>query len=273
MNLKWVLLLMALSFLLVRCATIKEQKKLTFGVCYSKVTPEQVQPFDLVILEPDHYSHKEVEALKQTNTEVIGYISLGEVNPYRWYHPILEMRGFLGRNENWNSDYINLADSTARDILTDHVAPEIMIKGFEGFFLDTIDAVAPYTERDTLSDEMAGVIEGLRKRFPEARIIQNAGLFLLDRTSSMIDGVALEDVATHYFFDKQQYHIRADSIYRQRLDLVHSYARKYEKPFYIIDFAEKPENRKEVFTMLDTVKYPYYIGNISLDSLYAPGAR
>lgn len=259
-----------MPLLVLQCNTFKTQKQTQFGISYSKVSPEQVEPFDIVVLEPDNYTHKEVEALKETDTEVIGYLSLGEVNPSRWYYPLLEMRGFLGKNENWDSYYLNLSDSTTKSIITDYVAPEIMVKGFEGFFLDTIDAVAPYTTRDTLQEDMYNVIENLRNRFPESRIIQNAGLFLLERTNSLVDGVALENVATLYDFKSESYIIRNDREYTERVELIRSYGQKYDNTFYIIDFAINPRERRDVAQKLDTLQYSYYIGNIELDSLYHP---
>ena len=251
-----------------QCSSLNPRDQVRFGICYSKVTPDQVKPFDLVVLEPDNYTHNEVEALKQTGTEVIGYLSLGEVNPARWYYPLLEMRGFLGKNENWNSYYLDLSDSTTKSIIGNHVAPEIMVKGFDGFFLDTIDAVAPYTSRDTLQNDMYQVIKNLRDRFPESRIIQNAGLFLLDRTHNLVDGVALEDVATLYEFDSESYYIRNEREFSERVSLIQNYAAQYESTFYIIDFAVNPRDRREVARKLDTLSHPYYIGNIELDSLY-----
>lgn len=238
---------------------------MTFTVNYGKVKPDQITEQQMLILEPDNYNHIELVNLKKTGAKLIGYVSLGEVNPERWYYPLLKDRGFLGKNKNWNSYYINLADSVSRDILIDKVIPDIIKKGFDGLFLDTIDDVAPYTGHGNLQPYMVQLIKEIHKRYPKKKIIQNAGLFLLDKTRPYIDGVLIEDVATRYQFKNKEYILTPETEYHTRVDTIQSYKTRYHIPFYIVDYSDNPFLKKEITSRLDTLDIPFYIGNINLN--------
>ena len=240
-----------------------------FAVSYEDIEnlEQAANRYELLIVEPDHYSKAEVDSLKTPENTVLGYISLGEVNKYRWYYPLMEEQGFLGINENWDSPYLNLADSTVRSILLDQVLPNIMIKGFDGLFLDTIDNVAPYTERSHLQPYMFDIIQQMRERYPESVIIQNAGFFMLDRTHPYVDAVLIEDVATSYDFELERYNLKPKQEYKEKVANIKSLSSKYNKPFLIVDFALNEPLRNKAISRLDTLGIPYFISTIELNDI------
>lgn len=238
-----------------------------FGVCYAKVTPQQVSNYEMVIVEPDFYSKPEMDALRATGTKIIGYTTLGEIDSNRWYFPIMEARGFIGTNQNWGSSYIDLSDSVNRSIILDKVIPEIVVKGVDGIFLDTIDAVAPYTERSDLEPFMVQLIQEIRKRNPELIIIQNAGLFLLEESSSYVDAVLVESIASGYDFGNEEYQIKDLTSFNSRVEMLQNVSIEYDLPVFIIDFARSSQGVLEIKSRLDSLNYPYFISDINLSEL------
>lgn len=238
-----------------------------FGVCYAKVTPQQVSEYEMVVIEPDFFSKPEMDALKATGTKIIAYTTLGEIDPNRWYFPMMEARGFIGINQNWGSSYVDLSDSVNRSIILDKVIPEIIVKGVDGIFLDTIDAVAPYTERSYLEPYMVELIKEIRIRYPELIIIQNAGLFLLDETNSFVDAVLVESIASGYDFENQEYLIRDLAAFNSRTEMLQSVTDEYDLPVFVIDFSNSNEGTSEIRQRLDGLGYPYFISNINLTEL------
>lgn len=238
-----------------------------FAVSYEKITPAEARNYDLIIVEPNHYNKSEITALKSTGTNVLAYVSLGEVNPGRWYFPILAERGFLGKNENWDSYYINLADSVTYKFFFTDVFSELTFKGFDGFFLDTIDAVAPYTSRSHLQPHMERMITELDARYPEHFIVQNAGLFLLDKTADVVDAVLIEDVATHYDFKTDSYSLKEEEKYRQKVSIIKKISNTKALPFLIVDFATSISVRQQAVQRLDTLAFPYFINTIKLNNI------
>jgi len=274
---RYIVLIIFSIFILDSCqnteSTVAPTDYSPFAISYGRIEnlQEVGNQYKLLIVESDYYSRRQVDSLNTADNTLLGYISLGEVNKYRWYYPLLEERGFLGVNENWDSPFLNLADSKTRSILVDRVVPNIMAKGFDGLFLDTIDDVAPYSERSHLQPHMVDMIAKIRKKYPEAVIVQNAGLFLLDQTQKLIDAVLIEDVATNYDFKKQEYQLRPENEYREKVSTINDYKSQFGKPFLILDFAKGNGLKSMANKRLDTLNIPYSISSIELDSL--PGGR
>lgn len=272
MSVRAILAGVALAFFLTQCknsgkAVFLAEEHTPYAVCYAKVSPGQVQNYQMVIVEPDFYSREKMTDLKAGGTEIIAYIPLGEVDENRWYYPLLEERGFLGRNENWNSAYINLEDKQSRDIILNRVVPAIMEKGANGLFLDTIDAVAPVTERSHLQPYMVQLIKEIRQRYPNIIIIQNAGVFLLEETKDAVDAFMTESLASDYDFTSGEYKVRTAADFNNRLTYLEHYAGQTKKPYFVLDFADNKAKRKQVSARLDTLNRPYFISNIGLSKL------
>lgn len=238
-----------------------------FGVCYAKVTPEQVANYRMVIIEPDFYSKEEMNELRNTGTKIVAYVTLGEVDENRWYFNHLKDFGFLGKNDNWNSYYIDLENIKSRQLLLNEVIPEVVAKGVDGLFLDTIDAVSPVTERGYLQPYMAELIEGIREKYPNKIIIQNAGIFLLERTKDDINAFLTEALASDYDFTQGEYSIRSSEEFNDRLEYLNHYADVSNRPYFIVGFADTDVKREQIKKRLDTLGRPYFISNIGLSEL------
>lgn len=255
----FILLLMVAS-----CRTTRDMT--TFAVSYGRLNPSAIKNFDFVIAEPDRFSKEQVQSLYHKHLKLLGYISLGEVNSNRSYYNTLKKRGFVGTNRNWGASYLNLADSVTRRVLVDR-AGQIIAKGFDGLFLDTVDDVEPGTGRGDLQPYMVDVIREIRKKHPSIDIIQNNGLFLLNKTAGYINGVLVEDVASDYNFQTRSYHVKAHNDFEERVSQLKSISKKYRKPIYIVDYAVTSAMRNQLSAMLNTTGFPYYIAPISLDTI------
>ena len=243
------------------------ENHIPFGVAYVKLTPDQVANYEMVIVEPDFYTENEIAALKAAGPKILTYVTLGEVDPNRWYYSLLEGKGFLGKNPNWNSSYINLEDEQIRRIMLNRVLPEIMAKNPDGLFLDTIDAVSPVTKRGHLKPFMVELIKEIREKYPESVIIQNAGLFLIEDTKEHVDAFLSEALVSDYDFASRTYRVRQEEEIEQRLDYLYHYAKLSNKPFFIVEFAKSDDQREEISGKLDSLGFPYFITNIGLSQL------
>jgi uncharacterized protein (TIGR01370 family) len=232
-----------------------------------KITSKQAQKYDLIVVEPSSYNKSQIAALKKTGATVLAYLSVGEVGPYRYYFKEIKKRGFLGKNKNWNAYYINLADSVTYNLFFTTIIPKIMKKDFDGLFLDTVDDVAPYTSRSNLQPYMVKLIKQIHSNYPDIMIIQNDGLFLLNKTSKIVSAVLKEDIATHYNFETKSYRLRDKKSYRSVIQKINRLSKKYHMPFLLVDYAVSDSLRHLAEARLDTLPYPYYIGDIGLDNV------
>lgn len=239
----------------------------SFGVVYSDINPSMVSGYDLLIVEPYFYSKQDINEFHSRGIKVVAYLSLGEVNESRSYFNDFKKIGLIGKNENHGSYYINLSENRIKEKFIDEIVPELLSYGYDGLFLDTIDAVAPYTLRRTMQQDMVDLISGIRSRNPDKLLIQNAGLFLLDKTSIYIDAVAVESVASDYDFKKNEYQIKPVKEYEEKLHLIDSLQNSYGIPFLIIDFAKNYETTVQVKSRLENSGFPFFISNIEFRGL------
>lgn len=73
--------------------------------------------------------------------------------------------------------------------------------GLDGFFLDTVDTASPWGDYGWTSAGMLELVEAIRARYPDKRIVANRGLFYLgqsDRYAKAIDAVLFESLLTSY---------------------------------------------------------------------------
>ena len=238
-----------------------------FGVVYSDLKVSDVEGYDLLIVEPYFFDREKVQEIQNKGTKLIAYISLGEVNESRDYFETFKSVGFRGINKNHGSYYIDLSSKKVHDVFLTQVISSYMELGFDGLFLDTIDAVSPYSERKDQQANMINLIHSIRESIPNKVIIQNAGFFLLPDTKDYIDAVAIENVATGFNFQLDQYIIYDDSFIEERIALVDSLSTTNNIPFYIIDFAEDKESELFIRNKLKDLNYPLFISNIGFEGL------
>lgn len=182
---------------------------LAFYVNYSATVPTApLVAHGTAIVHPE--AKVDLAAAHRAGNTVLAYLSIGEIAGDAPYRAEAVSRGlpFAGRNEIWKSDLIDLADARWRDFLVDHLAAQIAAKGYDGFFLDTVDSVdliAPHdTARTTAArDGVVALVKKLRAAFPRQRIVINRGFFAFDELRDTIDGVLVESLfETHDFASK-----------------------------------------------------------------------
>lgn len=116
--------------------------------------------------------------------------------------PLVE-RGQDGQpDENgvWGSYYAKADDPVWRAKLfarLDHLDK----LGLDGFFLDTVDTASPWGDYGWTSVGMLDLVEKIRARYPDKKIVANRGLFYLsqnDRFAKAVDAVLFESLLTAY---------------------------------------------------------------------------
>ncbi|MFY0698648.1 MAG: endo alpha-1,4 polygalactosaminidase [Balneola sp.] len=239
----------------------------SFGVVYSDINPSVVSGYKLLIVEPYFYTKQEIIEFNSRGIKVVAYLSLGEVNESRRYFNEFKEIGLIGKNQNHGSYYLDLSEARIKEKFVNEIVPELLSYGYDGLFLDTIDAVAPYTLRRNMEQDMVDLISGIRSRNPDKLLIQNAGLFLLDKTAAFIDAVAIEAIASGYDFDKNEYQIKPVEEYEEKLEVIDSLHHNYKVPFLIIDFAENYGNSLLIKNRLEEAGYPFFISNIEFRGL------
>ncbi|MBW2964950.1 endo alpha-1,4 polygalactosaminidase [Candidatus Woesearchaeota archaeon] len=125
---------------------------------------------DVIVIDPDDaaLTESELSALKQDKKLVLAYLSIGEAEDYRDYWKASWKPGspeFIdSENPEWKGNYkVKYWDTEWQGIILDR-AKEIATQGYDGAYLDIIDAYGYYEDegRDTAAQEMIDFVNAIK---------------------------------------------------------------------------------------------------------------
>lgn len=243
----------------------QDMKNASVLVCYGDINPDKIQGFNYVILESEHYNAFDVKLMKESNQLVLGYISVGEVSPTRHYYAELKDKT-IGKNEIWDSHYLDLADPTTQEVLMAQV-DKIQKKGFNGLFLDTVDAYGPWGTHPDKAGAYVNFISMIKDKYPDFHLMQNSALAITNRSKDYINSVALESVATEYNFEKSDYRMRKMSGFHEKVSELKKVRDNYNLPIVLIEYADSKGMFNKVKGQLASLDFEFFIGNIGLEAM------
>ncbi len=158
--------------------------------------------YDLLVIDAEDASPGVIAALQHSGTIVLGYMSVGTIEPWRSWYPQLRPYA-LDPMDDWDEYYTDISQAGCRTALLG-IAAEQLDKGFDGLFLDNVDMIETHPG---LADEMASVVGDL------ARITHDRGGLLFAQNGAPVlgdivgslDGWNREDVTWTYDFGTADY--------------------------------------------------------------------
>jgi len=182
-----------------------------FYVDYSDTpSPSALEAYPLSIIH--HTARVDLSAPHAMGHKVLAYMSLCELPPDVPYRDqALGMKvPLLGKNPIWKGDYVDVSSPAWHGFILDHLAPEVVQKGFDGFFLDTADSleelvkIKPAREAQ-LREGLISLIRDLRKKYPGKQIILNRGFSIFKEVLPSVDGILVESLFQTYDFGEKKY--------------------------------------------------------------------
>jgi uncharacterized protein (TIGR01370 family) len=158
--------------------------------------------FDLVVIDGQEAGPSQVAALRRQGTIVLGYLSVGTIEPWRpWYRRAKPYR-LRDRFEEFGEWYAATSRAGYRRLIARRVAPRILRKGFDGLFLDNTDMIENHPRQGRGMRRLVATLD----RLVEDRLLftQN-GERVIGPTLRHYDGWNREDVTRTYDFDRGRY--------------------------------------------------------------------
>jgi uncharacterized protein (TIGR01370 family) len=237
-------------------------------VYYGAGRLDDLARFDLAIIDPATLTPDEVRELESRGTLVVGYLSVGEIEGNDpWLSDGTVPRSWiLGRNRNWGSLFVDANQQGWRDLMTQQTG-QLLDYGFQGVFLDTVDTaidVAPQSEPG-----MIQLIEGLRRTYPDALLVQNRGFDIAQQVASSIDAVMFEDLSTSYDFKRAEYTRVDNSREAERMVALHD---RTGLPILALDYADPADRVTATRAVRIARGYGFIpaVSVIQLDDIIAP---
>ncbi|HEY9722246.1 MAG TPA: endo alpha-1,4 polygalactosaminidase [Oscillatoriaceae cyanobacterium] len=218
----------------------------SWAVFYGANAPIQaLRAPDLLVLEPDQPWR--VADFRRPGQIVVAYLSLGEVNESRPYFATLahDSGALLGKNPNWpGAVTVDPRSAAWRALVLDRLAPEILAKGYDGFFLDTLDVGADLERHGQTGTRaaMASFVNALKARYPQAILVANGGLELLPDAAPALSGLAVESVLTNYDFANRRYLRRSPEAIQTRVAQLQGVRRDYRLPIFTLEYVDPADS-------------------------------
>jgi len=157
--------------------------------------------FNLVILQPSHYSAKDIRVLRSQNTYPIAYLAVGEEpaaqSTVSW-SLIDPVTGLVVRNPVWQTILVDCRSPAWQTYILQQRIPEIIARGFLGIFLDTLDIAEQYP---VTRWGVIRLIQQIRSFYPNLFLIGNRGFSILDETIGLLNAFLFESFTTYSIND------------------------------------------------------------------------
>lgn len=161
--------------------------------------PLHLREFQTCILSPD--AIVDLKPGRALGNEFLAYLSVVEIGADASYRQAARDAGIrlLGQNEAWKSDYVDIADPKWQRFVIDHLASAAWSKGFNGFFLDTIDSEETLETLEparaaAFRTALVDLVKALRQAYPTAKLVINRGFRFQSQLTGCVDGVLVESV-------------------------------------------------------------------------------
>jgi uncharacterized protein (TIGR01370 family) len=248
-----------------------------WAVDYGTATdPAVARGFDLLVLEPGHA--RAIAPLRGPGSQLLGYLSLGEVEQGRDYIGMLRREGALkAPNANWpDARLVDLRHAAWTRLVLDRLIPEILRKGYDGIFFDTLDNAEALERKDPVGcagmiDAAAELVRSIRQRFPGSVLMMNRGYALLPRVASHVDLVLGEAMASRWNFSTKQYELTPPADWTWQADrLIAARTANPALRLTTLDYWD-PADRGTIISLYDRERqagFHPYVATLALNRIY-----
>lgn len=141
----------------------------------------------------------------------LGYLSVCEIAPDAPYRENAFTKGVTvsGKNTTWKSDLIDPSQPSWQNFILNDLAPAIINKGFDGFFLDTAESVEYLAQQSPEKSQqyyagLSNLVKKLRAQYPKKKIVINRGFAVLPELYDTVDAVLTESLFQAYDYDNNR---------------------------------------------------------------------
>lgn len=261
-------LLIMLVFFGIACADTAPSSAIFY---YGKdVSINALRSFDIIIIDPNvtDLDPKQFDATSQC----FAYVSTGEIDPSQKYFNKIHANWIIGENKTWKTKILDPNNLEWRKFFIDEIITPLWLKGYRGFFLDTLDSynqtAKNSAQKNTQINGMIELVKAIKQKYPEAKLIFNRGFELLPKTHDLAYAITAESLFYGWNQNSKNYEIvseQARTLLLKELEQI----KPYNLPVIIIDYLSSKDHAKAQITANKIKKLGFipYIANSSLTSL------
>ena len=224
-------------------ASHSEQYYTTYGVFLNYDGDlAELSDYNYIVIDAQYHSADEIRDYKYRRylNCVYSYINIGSLEDFRDYYDRFSDLT-LGEYENWDGEeWVDVSDERWQDFILNELAPELLAKGINGFFVDNCDVYYNYPSEEILNG-LATILKGLKQMGVEV-IINGGDAFLDAYTESVgpwtdvISGINQECVFTGIDWDEDALVIADEEDKEYFTEYIEKYASQGAY-IYLIEYA------------------------------------
>lgn len=231
---------------------------------------ETLSDYKHVIVEAANVSPAELSALREKDSEVFAYVSIGEVGQTRKWYDKVNPDWVLGDNKVWNSKVMDLTSEGWQNFLLDTVISPLQDAGYDGLFLDTMDSFNLFandkTQQDTQIKALSGLMTKIQQRYPDLHFISNRGFDVLSSMGDKLDAVVAESLFSSWDNGKKTYVKTSENEQKWLLNKLHEVQDDLGVDVVVIDYA-KPNDPQNAQLIADKITQQGFFPWVSIPSL------
>ncbi len=163
-----------------------------------------LEHYDLVVVDGELTKPASVARLRGAGAVVLGYLSVGTIEPFRSWYPKLKRFALADRFKQFGEIYADVDAPGFRRAISRRIAPRLLRKGFDGLFLDNTDMVETHKDERPGMRRLVHSLSGLVHGDGGLLFAQN-GEASIGRLLRFYDGWNREDVTWTYSFKRRRY--------------------------------------------------------------------
>ena len=166
---------------------------------------ERFKRYDLIVIDAQYFTKKDIESLHQNGTKVYTYLNIGSVENFREYYKTYE-KFTIGKYEHWDEEKWVDVSVPAWQKFIEQLSKKLFEKGVDGFFIDNWD-VYYYAPRKSIFEGLTAILQNIMT-LKKAVIINGGDTYVTEyrerygAVDHIMTGVNQESVWSGIDFDK-----------------------------------------------------------------------
>ena len=247
-----------------------EENEIKYGVFLNyEGSLSALSDYNYIVIDAQYRTREEITSFNSGSQKyVYSYINVGSLEDFRdYYNDYCDLT--LGEYENWDGEeWVDVSDERWQNFILNELAPELLSKGINGFFVDNCDVFYNYESAEILNG-LAVIMKGLRSMGCD--VIINGGDYFLNAYCAnygswrdVITGINQESVFSRIDWDTGALTYAYDDDREYFKEYIERYGNQGAKIFlleYLDDIPEYRSLRNDIKAYCEEHNYMYYISD------------
>lgn len=225
--------------------------------------------YKTIVIDAQYVTKKEITSFKKQGHTVYTYINVGSIENFRPYYDEYKSLS-LGVYEHWEDEnWVDVSSKKWQNFILNKLAPELVNKGVDGFFVDNTDVYYVYPKKEIMNG-LAKILKGLKGK--GKKVVINGGDSFLDaytskggKWSDVITGINQESVFSSIEWDTNTFGKASKEDHEYFKDYLEKYG-SLGAEIYLLEYTTDKNLIKQIKKYSIEKGFHYYISDsLALD--------